>query len=312
MYSSAVQPASKREKHLVSAAQPAIRVAFITQDRSIISIDHDIAQESSPCRLALYDAVTHNPDVIFICVSRKGSSLQSTEALADTLADFLSELHRSKDCERASEGFHVAPGVIRIDFIPGVSHREVDPERGFPAMLLSLGKLVVVAVSWPHMPLRTACRVLAAYVAEFEEIRLEEDATDSAEQLTLVVGGNFPGLAVLAIQSLAEKNGLQFVSNGSDLMFVSQGHKKAIEIKALMSRDPCLSIVSSRSISQSATSNGAACSGAAQPDGDDATASRSAAQLATPSGVAQPSLADQAIGVAQPASGIAQPTSGVA
>ena len=71
--------------------------------------------------------------------------------------------------------------------------------------------------------------------------------------------------------------------------------------------EPCLAIVTSRSAAQLATP-----SGAAQPDGDDATASRSAAQLATTSGVAQPSLADQASGVAQPASGIAQPTSGVA
>ena len=123
--SSAVQLASKREKHLRSAAQPATRIAFITQDKSIISIDHDI----SPCRLALYDAVTHNPDVIFICVSQTGAYLQNTAALADTLAEELSELHRSKDSARPAVGFHVAPGVIRIDFIPNVRHRDIDPEK---------------------------------------------------------------------------------------------------------------------------------------------------------------------------------------
>ena len=40
-------------------------------------------------------------------------------------------------------------GVIRIDFTPLVQDLEINPESGFPAMLLTLGSLVVVAASWP-------------------------------------------------------------------------------------------------------------------------------------------------------------------
>ena len=55
-------------------------------------------------------------------------------------------------------------GVICSSFNPDVrKHEDLDSEEGFPAMLLSLGSLMVVAASWPRVPMRVSHRCLEAY-----------------------------------------------------------------------------------------------------------------------------------------------------
>ena len=97
-------------------------------------------------------------------------------------------------------------GVICIRFNPDVrKHEDMDPEEGFPAMLLSLGSLMVVAASWPRMPRRACHSCLEAYMTDAKMAWLSEASTGAGQPDGVVVSGNCYDLARLHIHRLAEK-----------------------------------------------------------------------------------------------------------
>ena len=81
----------------------------------------------------------------------------------------------------------------------------MDPEEGFPAMLLSLGSLMVVAASWPRMPMRACHSCLEACVADAKMAWLSKASTGAGQPDGVVVSGNFYDLTRLHIDALAEK-----------------------------------------------------------------------------------------------------------
>ena len=114
--------------------------------------------------------------------------------------------------------------VICIRFNPDVrKHEDMDPEDGFPAMLLSLGSLMVVAASWPRMPTRACLRCLQAYLAVAKMAWLSEASTGAGQPDGVVVSGNFYDLARLHIHALAEKAQCKAIINGSNVRFVAGG-----------------------------------------------------------------------------------------
>ena len=63
----------------------------------------------------------------------------------------------------------VVASVICLYFVSPEDVEVIDPEVGFPAVVMSFGSFVAIASSWPYMPLRAVKRVLAAYVKHVRE-----------------------------------------------------------------------------------------------------------------------------------------------
>ena len=113
-------------------------------------------------------------------------------------------------------------GVICVRFNPDVrKHEDMDPERGFPAMLLSLGYLMAVAASWPAMPPRVCLRCLQAYFTGAKMAWLSEASTGAGQPDGVVVSGNCYDLARLHIHRLAEKSQCEAIINGSNVSFLA-------------------------------------------------------------------------------------------
>ena len=228
---------------------------FITHKHTMNEVLIDENAVLLDLRLALYDAVTHNPDVICVCSPHMGANDTRTAALMGCLVDELEYLQEKGKARRIVQQYFVA-GVIHFDFISNVRRQVIDPRNTFPAMILEFGSLVVAAVSWPALHSRTAQRVLSAY--------MQEIATDSAGQpVTLVFGGNWIG-HMLQVDHLAVKCGCKAVINGSTVLFVPAESldSRDIRIDTVQCGEPSISVAKTRSVAQPARTHK---SSAAQP-----------------------------------------------
>ena len=117
-------------------------------------------------RAALRCAMKEKPDAIIVCLPRAGATAEATFQVTQMLCKELESMERQGKAPAIKQRNSVV-GVICIRFNPDVrKHEDMDLEAGFPAMLLSLGSLMVVAASWPRMPTR-ACHVrLEAYMTD--------------------------------------------------------------------------------------------------------------------------------------------------
>ena len=119
----AARPASKRQK-TSSAAQSATSAeqhvpgtgCFITYKHTMNEVLIDENAVLLDLRLALYDAVTHNPHVICVCSPHMGANDTRTAALMGCLVDELESLQEKGKARRIVQQYFVA-GVIHFDFI---------------------------------------------------------------------------------------------------------------------------------------------------------------------------------------------------
>ena len=81
-------------------------------------------------------------------------------------------------------------------------------------MFLSFGSLMVVAASWPTMPMRVCESCLDTYVAV---------ATAAGQPVDFVVSGNLPDLGKLQIDALVAKAQCKAIINGSNVVFLAGG-----------------------------------------------------------------------------------------
>ena len=117
-------------------------------------------------------------------------------------------------------------GVIRFDFTPHVQEREIELERGVPAMLLVLENFVAVAASWPRMPMRAARRVICEYVKEAIVEQADRVSEDNAGQpVDIAIACNFDGLHSLQIEELAKCVRCRAITDACNVVFVPAGKR---------------------------------------------------------------------------------------
>ena len=172
--------------------------------------------------LAVEAAVDNNPDVICVCLPHAGA----TEALAIQLMQEISKVlerrqHNGKARPIAKETR--TGSVMRFDFTPHVNAQEIDPERGFPAMLVALEKVVVVAAAWPRMPQRACVRIMSMYLTEATGAADRLSDSSAREQVDIVIVGQFGGLSALAMNELAASSRLELTKYNSNTMFMPAG-----------------------------------------------------------------------------------------
>ena len=114
---------------------------------------------------SLRTALKEDPSLIVICFPNAGADLEKTDNVMEELAAELENLHAHGQA-KSLFGKGCVKGLIHFHFQPAFSEYTLDPEGGFPAMLLCGRSLAVVAASWPTMPNPARERVLNAYVRE--------------------------------------------------------------------------------------------------------------------------------------------------
>ena len=208
--SSAAPPASNSHKPS-SAAQPASvppravdDVCFITYNESMQRLHYP--EPKLNMLLALRTAMSSNPIVLVLSFQHPGTDLETTQKLMEEWAADLAEEHahgRAKKIIRKG----CVQGLIHFDFQPQIRVDTLDPEMGFPAMLLNVGSLTVVAASWPIMPTLARERVLKAYI--------EAALASAAQPAALVVGGALNMDLQIPLGHLADKCPCRACQNGS-------------------------------------------------------------------------------------------------
>ena len=124
-------------------------------------------------------------------------------------------------------------GVLCFFFTQPELKDEVDPEGGFPAVLCAVDSLVVVAASWPALPMRVGHRVLKAYLHEARRC-VEQPAG-------IVVAGNL-GMHVMHADNLATQAGCLAAAQGSLFIFVADGLEEK-SMRFLQVNEPCVALV---------------------------------------------------------------------
>jgi hypothetical protein len=114
-------------------------------------------------------------------------------------------------------------GVMRFDFTPRVHEREIELERGVPAMLLVIGNFVAVALSWPRMPMRAAKRCIREYVKEAVEQAHILSENNAGQLVDVAIAFNFAGLPILQIEELAKCSHCTVTAHNGNCVFVPAG-----------------------------------------------------------------------------------------
>ena len=217
-------------------------ICFITHGSSLRSSKKP--EMMADMLLSLHVAMRHNPDVICVCLSSLGANARLTSEMMEALCVELQKLESDGKAQPISKCSYVV-GVICIYFTPLVRQQEIDPECGFPAMLLSLGSLVVVAASWPQMPMRACHRVFSAYMEEAMNEAHRVSSPSAAQAVGIVVAGNFHDLHLFSIDSLAAEAKCQAAHNGSSVLFLA-GCLTSEDIKILQIGEPCVAVLQTR------------------------------------------------------------------
>ena len=238
---STAQPVSKHQK-ANSAAQPASvpqpvpdAVCFVTYMEATQRLN--LPEPKLDMLLALQTAAATNPAVIVVCLQHARANTKVTQQWMKEWARELELLHSQGKAKRVVRQSCVV-GVIRFDFKPPMHMQEIDPEGGFPAMLLRVGSLSVVAASWPNMPMRACIRVMSAYIREAKC----EAKNNAAQPVAVVVGGNLNMTHQLPLGHLATQCKCKAVQNGSNSILLSDGNAT---VSVLQLAEPCISEVKS-------------------------------------------------------------------
>ena len=215
-----------------SAAQPMEpMVCIITYDAPM----YNILTKPDPkldILLSLNAAVDQDPDLIVVCLDQMGADAQMTSDLMRVLNKELENLQRDGKA-RSLVDQKSTSGVLCFVFTQPELEDEIDPEGGFPAVLCVVDSLVVVAASWPTLPMRVGHRLLQAYL---------DEARHCVEQPAgIVVAGNF-GMHVMHADGLATRTGCLAAARGSMFVFVTDGLEKE-SMKFLQGNEPCVSLV---------------------------------------------------------------------
>jgi hypothetical protein len=192
-------------------------------------------------RLSLQVAVEHNPDIICVCLSHVGSTAGLIREVMEALCVELKDLEREGKARPIAERSFVV-GVICISFTPLLRKRQIDPERGFPAMLLSVGSVVMVAASWPQMPQRACHRVFAAYMQEAMNEAGRASSSSAAQPGGIMIAGNFNYLHMCHIDGIAAEADCKAIQNGSNVVFLA-GCLTIKDIKILHTGEVCVGVL---------------------------------------------------------------------
>ena len=215
-----------------SAAQPVEpMVGIITYDAPL----YNILTKPDPnldLLLSLHAAVDQDPDLIGVCLGQIGADAQMTSDLMLVLNEELENLRRGGKARPLVDQSSTS-GVLCFVFTQPELKVEFDPEGGFPAVLCVVASLVVVAASWPALPMRVGHRLLKAYLDEARRC-VEQPAG-------IVVAGNF-GMHVMNADGLATRTGCLAAAIGSMFVFVTDGLEKE-SMKFLQVDEPCVALV---------------------------------------------------------------------
>ena len=186
--------------------------------------------------LSLNAAVDHDPDLIVVCLGQMGADAQMTSDLMRVLNKELENLQRDGKARSLVDQISTS-GVLCFFFTQPELKDEFDPEKGVPAVLCVVDSLVVVAASWPILPMRAGHRLLQAYLDEARRC-VEQPAG-------IVVAGNF-GMHVMQADGLATRAGCLASAKGSMFVSVTDGLEKS-SMKFLRVNEPCVSLVQRQS-----------------------------------------------------------------
>ena len=210
--------AEQRCSEASSAEQPVVdgptQGTFCVITHADMISEHNLADVKVDMLGALRVAMKESPDAIIVCLARLGATAEVTFLLMKLLCAELESMERQDEAPAIKQRNSV-DGVICICFNPDVrKHADMDPHNGVPAMFLSFGSLMVVAASWPTMPMRVCERCLDTYVAV---------ATAAGQPVDFVVCGNAPDLGKLQIDALVAKAQCKATINGSNVVFLADG-----------------------------------------------------------------------------------------
>lgn len=241
--SSAAQPAQKKRKES-SAEQPACvpepvpdAVCFLTYRETPKRLHWP--EPKLAMLLSLGAAVASKPTLLVICLQNAGGDLRTTKALMEEWAAEIHWLH-SKNPALSLKliAYGCVDGLIHFDFQPCVRMQLLDPENGFPAMLLSVNSLLVVAASWPQMPLRTQERVIMSYI----KTAMNRGQDSAAQPVSVVVGGDLNMDNKMKLGHLANKCACESIHNGSLSILLPDIN---VNVSFLKIDEPCVCLATS-------------------------------------------------------------------